>query len=135
MMSAAAEGDQSAADRLLPVVYEQLRKAAQAFLDDVAPGTRVGLVTFAATAVVRQPLSHDRDALFGAIRRLDTERTLGYPPSKGLKAGLELAGKQFASVHDLDLAQAGEVGFRGRADPPLHGLDGSHGQAARPGRG
>ena len=49
MMSAAAEGDQSAADRLLPVVYEQLRKAAQQQLATERPGH-----TLSATALVHE---------------------------------------------------------------------------------
>lgn len=49
LMHAAAGGDQSAADRLLPVVYEQLRKAAQLQLSSENPGQ-----TLSATALVHE---------------------------------------------------------------------------------
>ena len=49
LMNAAASGDKTAADRLLPLVYEQLRKAAQA---DLA-GERTGH-TLSATALVHE---------------------------------------------------------------------------------
>jgi len=49
LMIAAAGGDKSAADRLLPLVYEQLRKAAQLGL----AGERVGH-TLSATALVHE---------------------------------------------------------------------------------
>lgn len=49
LMAAAAEGDKTAADRLLPLVYSQLRSAAQACL----AGERVGH-TLSATAIVHE---------------------------------------------------------------------------------
>lgn len=48
-MSAAAAGDRLAADRLLPLVYEQLRKAAQQHLAFEQPGH-----TLSATALVHE---------------------------------------------------------------------------------
>jgi RNA polymerase sigma factor (TIGR02999 family) len=48
-MAAAAEGDKAAADRLLPLVYSQLRSAAQVCL----AGERVGH-TLSATAIVHE---------------------------------------------------------------------------------
>jgi RNA polymerase sigma factor (TIGR02999 family) len=49
LMTAAASGDKVAADRLLPLVYEQLRKAAQLNLACEAPGQ-----TLSATALVHE---------------------------------------------------------------------------------
>lgn len=49
LMNAAAEGDRQAADRLLPLVYDQLRKAAQLNL----AGERAGH-TLSATALVHE---------------------------------------------------------------------------------
>lgn len=49
LMSAAAGGDKAAADRLLPVVYDQLRKAAQAGLSTERPDH-----TLSATALVHE---------------------------------------------------------------------------------
>lgn len=49
LMAAAADGDKSASERLLPLVYEQLRKAAQIRL----AGERVGH-TLSATALVHE---------------------------------------------------------------------------------
>lgn len=49
LMHAAAAGDRSAADRLLPVVYEQLRKAAQLQLSSENSGQ-----TLSATALVHE---------------------------------------------------------------------------------
>lgn len=49
LMIAAAEGDQAAADRLLPLVFDQLRRAAQRQLADERPGH-----TLSATALVHE---------------------------------------------------------------------------------
>jgi len=49
LMAAAAEGDKNAADRLLPLVYEQLRKTAQLGLAGERPGH-----TLSATALVHE---------------------------------------------------------------------------------
>ena len=49
LMNAAAGGDRAAADRLLPMVYAQLRKAAQAHMVGERPGH-----TLSATAVVHE---------------------------------------------------------------------------------
>src|SRR5438477_12354586 len=48
-MNAAADGDPSAADRLLPLVYEQLRKAAQLQMASERPDH-----TLSATALVHE---------------------------------------------------------------------------------
>ncbi len=49
LMNAAAAGDRAAADRLLPLVYEQLRKAAQLNMAGERPGH-----TLSATALVHE---------------------------------------------------------------------------------
>jgi RNA polymerase sigma-70 factor (ECF subfamily) len=49
LMAAAADGDQAAADRLLPLVFDQLRKAAQRHLADERAGH-----TLTATALVHE---------------------------------------------------------------------------------
>lgn len=49
LMAAASDGDKNAADRLLPLVYEQLRKAAQLGLAGERPGH-----TLSATALVHE---------------------------------------------------------------------------------
>jgi RNA polymerase sigma factor (TIGR02999 family) len=49
LMNAAADGDKSAADRLLPLVYDQLRRAAEARLADERAGH-----TLSATAMVHE---------------------------------------------------------------------------------
>ncbi len=49
LMHAAAAGDRSAADRLLPLVYEQLRKVAQLHMASERPGQ-----TLSATALVHE---------------------------------------------------------------------------------
>jgi ECF sigma factor len=48
-MAAAADGDSAAADRLLPLVYEQLRKAAQRSLASERAGH-----TLSATSLVHE---------------------------------------------------------------------------------
>ena len=47
LMNAAADGDKAAADRLLPLVYDQLRKAAQFDLVSERAGTSSAVTTFA----------------------------------------------------------------------------------------
>lgn len=49
LLNAAANGDKAAADQLLPLVYEQLRKAAQLDLANERPG-----LTLSATALVHE---------------------------------------------------------------------------------
>jgi hypothetical protein len=60
ILSQIEAGDANAADKLLPLVYEELRKLAAARLEDEKPGqtrmalplTTKGLTSFASTAVV-----------------------------------------------------------------------------------
>ncbi|MCC7020785.1 MAG: hypothetical protein IT332_13570 [Ardenticatenales bacterium] len=55
---------------------------------------RVGLVKILPIAAPKLPLTHDRDDLMSAIRRLDSDRHAGYPRSD-MFAALKQAGKLF----------------------------------------
>jgi Ca-activated chloride channel family protein len=62
-------GSMGSAD-ILPTRSQASRAAALAFIDSVAPGTRVGIVAFSSSAVPLGPLTDDRDAARDALSRL-----------------------------------------------------------------
>jgi RNA polymerase sigma factor (TIGR02999 family) len=111
LMAAAASGDRSAADRLLPLVYEQLRKAAQIGL----AGERTGH-TLSATALVHEAYvklagprevpwagrGHFYAAAVEAMRRvlLDHAKARGRE-KRGGNAGRQAGRVDFASVVEL----------------------------------
>ena len=81
-------GSMSATD-LIPTRSAASRAAARAFLDEVPPGTRVGIVTFASGASVIVAPTDDLDAVRQGIDRI--------PPANGGTAigdALALAGRQ-----------------------------------------
>jgi Ca-activated chloride channel family protein len=51
-----------------------MQNAAKQFVQDAAPKTRIGIVTFAATATLVQPPTDDREAIVAAIDRMQLQR-------------------------------------------------------------
>ena len=84
-------GSMSATD-LVPTREAAAKAAARAFLDEVPPGTRVGVVTFASGASVVIPPTDDLDAVRDALARIP-------PPNGGTAIGdaLALAARQFGA--------------------------------------
>jgi Ca-activated chloride channel family protein len=82
-------GSMSATD-LEPSREAAAKTAARAFLDEVPPGTRVGIVAFSSSAGIVIPPTDDLDAVRDAIGRIP-------PPDGGTAIGdaLALAGRQF----------------------------------------
>lgn len=118
-MSAAAEGDKDAADRLLPLVYEQLRKAAQLHL----AGERGGH-TLSATALVHEAYlkivgprevawagrGHFYAAAAEAMRRVLLDHAKARGREKRGGEGRPGGRLQFASVAELVAAEdSGEI--------------------------
>jgi RNA polymerase sigma factor (TIGR02999 family) len=138
-MSAAAGGDKAAADRLLPLVYEQLRKAAQLGLASERTGH-----TLSATALVHEAYlklvgprdvpwagrSHFYAAAAEAMRRvvLDHARARGRE-KRGGNDGLPARRVAFASVAELAVAEDSDeiVSF----DAALRRLETESADAAR----
>ena len=139
LMNAAAGGDQEAADRLLPLVYEQLRKAAQRDLAAERSGH-----TLSATALVHEAylkLVGPREVAWGgrghfyaaaaeAMRRvlLDHAKARGREKRGGID-GRARGRVEFASVAELAVAEDPEeiVSF----DGALRRLEVESGDAAR----
>lgn len=115
LMNAAADGDRSAADRLLPLVYEQLRRAAQLNLSNERAGH-----TLTATALVHEAYlklvgprevpfagqAHFYAAAAEAMRRvlLDHAKSRGREKRGGVD-GRPARRVDFASVADLAAAE------------------------------
>lgn len=111
LMAAAASGDKSAADRLLPLVYEQLRKAAQLSMANEREGH-----TLSATALVHEAYlklagprevpwagrGHFYAAAAEAMRRvlLDHAKARGRE-KRGAEGGIPRRRADFASVAEL----------------------------------
>jgi len=139
LMSAAAGGDKAAADRLLPLVYDQLRQAAQLGL----AGERAGH-TLSATALVHEAYlklagprevawagrSHFYAAAAEAMRRvlLDHAKARGREKRGGID-GRRRGRVEFASVAELAVAEDPEeiVSF----DAALRRLEAESVDAAR----
>lgn len=138
-MNAAATGDRSAADQLLPLVYDQLRQAAQLNLS----GERVGH-TLTATALVHEAYlklvgprevpwtgqSHFYAAAAEAMRRvlLDHAKSRGRAKRGGV-GGRPARRVDFASVADLAAVEDSDeiLSF----DAALHRLEVESAEAAR----
>ena len=138
-MNAAAGGDQSAADQLLPVVYEQLRQAAQLNLSSERAGH-----TLTATALVHEAYlklvgprevpwagqAHFYAAAAEAMRRvlLDHAKARGREKRGGVE-GKPARRVDFASV--ADLAAAGDSEEILSFDAALRRLEVESADAAR----
>jgi Ca-activated chloride channel family protein len=59
---------------VLPSRLEAAQAAAKQFVADTPSATRIGIVTFAATAMLVQPPTNDREALNAAIDRMQLQR-------------------------------------------------------------
>lgn len=119
LMNAAADGDRSAADRLLPLVYDQLRRAAQLNLS----GERAGH-TLTATALVHEAYlklvgprevpwasqAHFYAAAAEAMRRvlLDHAKARGRE-KRGGADGIPARRVDFSSVADLAVGDSEEI--------------------------
>lgn len=68
-----ASGSMRAKD-VLPSRIEAAQAAAKAFVADTPKKTRIGVVTFAATATLVQPPTEDREAINAAIDRMQLQR-------------------------------------------------------------
>lgn len=68
LMNAAAQGDNNAADRLLPLVYDQLRRAAQQRMS-----SEDGDHTLSATALVHEAYSQNKR--ISSARPAEVDRT------------------------------------------------------------
>lgn len=62
------------AEDVEPNRFEAMKAAAKAFIEDQPRDTRVGIVAFAATALLVQPPTNNREDLFSAIERFQTQR-------------------------------------------------------------
>ncbi len=62
------------ADDIPPTRMQASQAAAKAFVQDQPPDVRVAIVSFAGTASVVQPPTHNREDLIAAIERLDLQR-------------------------------------------------------------
>lgn len=139
LMNAAAGGDRSAADQLLPLVYEQLRQAAQLNLSNERPGH-----TLSATALVHEAYlklvgprevpwagqAHFYAAAAEAMRRvlLDHAKSRGREKRGGVE-GRPAKRVDFASV--ADLAAAGDSEEILSFDAALRRLEVESADAAR----
>ncbi|MGH8765442.1 MAG: VWA domain-containing protein [Burkholderiales bacterium] len=59
---------------VLPSRLEAMQAAAKQFVNDAAPKTKIGIVTFAATATLVAPPGDDREAAIQAIDRIQLQR-------------------------------------------------------------
>lgn len=139
LLQAAADGDRSAADRLLPLVYDQLRRAAQRELI----GERAGH-TLSATALVHEAYlklvgphevpwagrSHFYVAAAESMRRILLDHAKARAREKrGGRGGVPRQQVDFASVAELAASDDSEeiVSF----DAALRRLEGESADAAR----
>jgi Ca-activated chloride channel homolog len=94
-----------------PSRIEAMRDAAVAFLADAPRGARIGLVSFAQTAIVEVNPTEDREALIRAVEDLD------------LRPGTAIGEAILASLSALDLGDAGV---------PSNGENGENGDGTVP---
>jgi len=73
VMALDASGSMRAKD-VEPSRLVAMQNAAKQFVADAAPKTKIGIVTFAATATLVQPPTDDREALVAAIDRIQLQR-------------------------------------------------------------
>ena len=73
VMALDASGSMRAKD-VEPSRLVAMQNAAKQFVADAAPTTKIGIVTFAATATLVQPPTQDREALVQAIDRIQLQR-------------------------------------------------------------
>jgi Ca-activated chloride channel family protein len=105
-----ASGSMRARD-VQPSRIEAARAAARAFIEELPASTKVGLVTFAATASVAQAPSSTRDALFAALE--------SFPLQRGTAAGSAIAVALQLLFPDLEIDLAApDLKPRPRAGPP-----------------
>ena len=74
LLEAAAEGDRTAAEEIMPLVYDELRRLAQAYLSNTPPGNTLQATALVHEAYVRLVGAHDpgwqgRRHFFGAAAR------------------------------------------------------------------
>jgi RNA polymerase sigma factor (TIGR02999 family) len=107
MLKSAARGDRQAAEELLPLVYDELRRLAQSYLAKTPPGN-----SFQATALVHEaymrlvgnddPGWQGRRHFFGAAARAMRNILVEQARRKGtIKRGV---GQIRLDIHDADLA-------------------------------
>jgi Ca-activated chloride channel family protein len=73
IMALDASGSMRAKD-VEPSRLVAMQNAAKQFVADAAPKTKIGIVTFAATATLVQPPTDDREAAIAAIERIQLQR-------------------------------------------------------------
>jgi Ca-activated chloride channel family protein len=104
-----ASGSMRARD-IAPSRIDAARAAARAFVDQLPASTKVGLVTFAATASVAQAPTTARDGFFDALER--------FPLQRGTAAGSAIAVSLQLLFPDLAIdLNAPDLKPRPRADP------------------
>lgn len=102
---------------------EQAKEGAKRFLDRAAPGTHIGLVTFASTVQVRVPIGPLNQTRFAVVEAIDSLQAKGNTAMyEAIKTGLELAdeyqGVSREAIRGVVLlsdgvANAGTVGISG----------------------
>lgn len=95
------------ADDILPSRLEAARAAARNFVRRLPPDVRVGVVSFAAVALVTQPPTRDREAVLAAIDRLHLQH--GTAVGSGIVAAL---GQLFPELR-LDAEDSMRAALRG----------------------
>lgn len=91
-------GSMSATD-LAPSRMEAAKNAARAFVEKQPDSVQVGIVSFSDNAFVVQPPTNDKDALTGAINRLNWQR--GTAIGRGIVASLQAIAEKTGDNTDI----------------------------------
>ena len=120
IMALDASGSMRAKD-VEPSRLVAMQNAAKQFVQDAAPKTKIGVVTFAATATLVQPPTDDREAAISAIERIQLQRATATGsglivslatifPDAGFDVSTALFGRDAPRG-------GGPIGGAGKADP------------------
>ena len=120
IMALDASGSMRAKD-VEPSRLVAMQNAAKQFVQDAAPKTKIGVVTFAATATLVQPPTDDREAAIAAIERIQLQRATATGsglivslatifPDAGFDVSTALFGRDAPRG-------GGPIGGAGKADP------------------
>lgn len=114
-----ASGSMRAAD-VVPSRIEAARAAARAFVEQLPASTRVGLVTFAATASVAQAPTTARDGFFEALERFPLQR--GTAAGSAIAVSMQLLFPELAiDLNAPDLKPRPPAGAPGAGHEPAAG--------------
>lgn len=107
LLQAAGQGDRQAAEEILPLVYDELRRLAQAYLSKTPPGNSIQATALVHEAYMRLVGTEDpgwegRRHFFGAAAQAMRNILVEQARHKGtLKRG---GGQKRLDVHDADVA-------------------------------